>query len=392
MTATRWRGLAGGALAAAVLTAGVLVGTAGSAVAAPLGEFTVTPDTVAPGGGFTFAGTGCLPMELGEPDPQVLLYILAVNGEPVVPVRTTKGTSAPTDQVIATSRAEPTDPVPSTVAEVRGSAPADETIIDVVDVQPDGTWAVTYPPGETVAGVVFTIGALCSGYNSSFEYEPVKLTFESGPAEMYLPGFAAGAVPQVRPGLTYDVVGFFFEPGEEVSLAMDGTPGSLGTLIADENGDVAATFTVPAGMPAGQYTLTLTGLTSGITSQTVVQVLSASAPVTTTVTTVPSVTTVTTVPIAPAAPTGSTAAGGFPVTAVPVAATGTDLASAGAAGTTAGTPDASQPAGYSGGGYVDPQLASTGTDAGVLLPIGALMALAGAGLLLAGRRRAVRHH
>ena len=63
-------------------------------------------------------------------------------------------------------------------------------------------------------------------------------------------------------------VGTGFLPGESVSGVMSSEPIALGTQIADEDGTVTFTWTIPADTDLGTHTVTLTGVTSGSVAAT----------------------------------------------------------------------------------------------------------------------------
>jgi hypothetical protein len=58
-----------------------------------------------------------------------------------------------------------------------------------------------------------------------------------------------------------------FQPGEIVHGVLHSTPVDLGTVRADANGVATFTFTIPAGLEVGTHSVTMTGLTSGITAE-----------------------------------------------------------------------------------------------------------------------------
>ncbi|GAB3317766.1 hypothetical protein GCM10027451_36070 [Geodermatophilus aquaeductus] len=58
-----------------------------------------------------------------------------------------------------------------------------------------------------------------------------------------------------------------FRPGELVRGTLHSTPVDLGTVRADAAGVATFTFTVPAGLEAGAHTVSMTGLTSGVTAE-----------------------------------------------------------------------------------------------------------------------------
>ena len=77
------------------------------------------------------------------------------------------------------------------------------------------------------------------------------------------PGIVAksSSVPasELAPGKQVTRVLAGFKPGEKVTLTMHSTPVVLGTFTADANGVVTATYTIPAGAPAGEHTFVYEG-------------------------------------------------------------------------------------------------------------------------------------
>ena len=66
-------------------------------------------------------------------------------------------------------------------------------------------------------------------------------------------------------GSTQTVSATGFAAGEQVQAVLHSTPVTLGTVTAGANGAVTVSFVVPAAVGAGAHTVTLTGLTSGLT-------------------------------------------------------------------------------------------------------------------------------
>ena len=75
-------------------------------------------------------------------------------------------------------------------------------------------------------------------------------------------------VPVLERGSKQTAVGTGFQPGESVSGVMTSDPIALGTQVADEQGTVTFTWTVPADNDLGTHTVTLTGASSGSVSAT----------------------------------------------------------------------------------------------------------------------------
>jgi hypothetical protein len=68
---------------------------------------------------------------------------------------------------------------------------------------------------------------------------------------------------QAPPGTSLTVAGAGFQPGDTVQVGFNGP--SVGTATADTKGDFSVTFTVPPTLSPGQYGVTATGQTSGVT-------------------------------------------------------------------------------------------------------------------------------
>jgi len=64
------------------------------------------------------------------------------------------------------------------------------------------------------------------------------------------------------------VHGHGFEAGEKVSAVQHSTTFEIGDAVADQNGDVTFTWTVPASTELGKHSVELTGATSGSISGT----------------------------------------------------------------------------------------------------------------------------
>jgi hypothetical protein len=80
------------------------------------------------------------------------------------------------------------------------------------------------------------------------------------------PGTATAAAPTLAAGRQQTVTAGGFTPGETVRGTLYSTPIDLGTAVADAQGVVTFTFTVPADLEVGVHTVTALGLTSGTTS------------------------------------------------------------------------------------------------------------------------------
>ncbi|MBP2377548.1 hypothetical protein JOF42_001043 [Microbacterium phyllosphaerae] len=75
-------------------------------------------------------------------------------------------------------------------------------------------------------------------------------------------------VPVLERGAKQTAVGTGFEPGEEVTGVMTSAPIALGSQVADDEGTVTFTWTVPSDTDLGTHTVTLTGASSGSVAAT----------------------------------------------------------------------------------------------------------------------------
>ncbi|MFJ4998293.1 choice-of-anchor G family protein [Microbacterium sp. NPDC088619] len=73
-------------------------------------------------------------------------------------------------------------------------------------------------------------------------------------------------VPVLERGEKQTAVGTGFTPGESVTGVMTSEPIALGTKVADAQGTVTFTWTIPSGTDLGTHAVTLTGATSGSVS------------------------------------------------------------------------------------------------------------------------------
>jgi hypothetical protein len=84
------------------------------------------------------------------------------------------------------------------------------------------------------------------------------------------------SAPQAAPGASLTVTAAGYQPGEAVQVWFNGA--SVGTATADTKGTAAVSFVVPA-LAAGQYDVTATGATSGVTTTVAYTVLAGATPV-----------------------------------------------------------------------------------------------------------------
>lgn len=75
-------------------------------------------------------------------------------------------------------------------------------------------------------------------------------------------------VPVLERGDKQTAIGTGFKAGEVVTGVMNSDPLALGTQVADAEGTVTFTWTIPAGTDLGVHSVTLTGADSGSVSGT----------------------------------------------------------------------------------------------------------------------------
>lgn len=69
--------------------------------------------------------------------------------------------------------------------------------------------------------------------------------------------------PVVEQGQEQHGIGYGFEPGETVTVTVYSTPHVLGTFTADANGELHATWVIPADEEIGEHRLEMVGAASG---------------------------------------------------------------------------------------------------------------------------------
>jgi large repetitive protein len=158
---------------------------------------------------------------------------------------------------------------PSNGSEVSGTGEAGATVTIIytdgsgnkhtteVVVGDDGTWsAILSPVAADGSQISTTVTDLAGNVSSS---TVVKVAAINMSLKWY----------RNVTGTTQVAYGHNFIPGEVVTGVVSGaTPLALGTQVADSNGDVVFTFTVPTGFTLGTHKVTLTGAVSGSVNQT----------------------------------------------------------------------------------------------------------------------------
>lgn len=173
------------------------------------------------------------------------------------------------------------------------------------------TWTIEEPamPGAIGVGLyLYEAGQAGElAFLDPFEYsDEVALSCAQENVTLAFPGYTGSVVAGGT--LQIDAAGFL--PGEEVVITMYSTPVVLATLLADTQGRVVTTVTIPADTAAGSHTIEVAGRTSGLSVRLPIQVLAAGGGTTTTTTAPPRTTTTRSGPVLAA--TGTTASAMIP--------------------------------------------------------------------------------
>ncbi|MCL2803671.1 MAG: Ig-like domain-containing protein, partial [Micrococcales bacterium] len=154
------------------------------------------------------------------------------------------------------------EPEPSDGTEITGNGDPGDTItitdkdgnpVGSTIVGPDGRWTVK-PNKPLNEGDIVTITATDPAGNTTTK-----------PWRIGLPRVVLEH-PVRYAGQKQTVTGLNFQPGESVSAVMESDQLKLGTKVADANGKVTWTFTVPLGTELGPHSIVLTGPLSGTVS------------------------------------------------------------------------------------------------------------------------------
>ena len=175
------------------------------------------------------------------------------------------------------------------------SSPSDFVADTLVDGDGDGDWELTYsvPSDEPEGEITFyafclyeqwpidviaegTTAAVPDDYVITAQYEPVVFTVTAPPVTTTTtstivttttttaPAPAIVASPtNVFPGDTIAVNASGFKPGSDVVITLESDPVNLGTFVADSAGRIATNIVVPTDFPAGNHTIKLTGTDIG---------------------------------------------------------------------------------------------------------------------------------
>ena len=172
------------------------------------------------------------------------------------------------------------------------SSPSDFVADTLVDG--DGDWELSYtvPSDEAEGAITFygfclyeqwpdtqpegTTAAVPADYFITAEYEPVTFTVTAPPITTTTtstivtttvtspPTPTIVAAPtNVLPGDTIAVNASGFKPGSNVVITLESDPVNLGTYVADSAGRIATNIVVPTDFPAGNHSIKLTGTDIG---------------------------------------------------------------------------------------------------------------------------------
>jgi hypothetical protein len=151
----------------------------------------------------------------------------------------------------------------------RVAEPVTVTFVTPVGVAPATVHPMTYigtvDPGDLTADLYRFDGWYSAASGGSPLSLPMTVT---GDTTLYARWVARDVVAPAdsKPGDSITVSGTGFEPGESVAIELHSDPVLLGTLVANGSGAISGTFTIPAGVPAGNHSLVLTGSVTGVSS------------------------------------------------------------------------------------------------------------------------------
>ncbi|MDR0284773.1 MAG: Ig-like domain-containing protein [Propionibacteriaceae bacterium] len=123
-----------------------------------------------------------------------------------------------------------------------------------------GTWTFVVP-GDGISGPISAVAVDKAGNTSTLALGQVTLPRPTV-------GLSAASV---KPGATITIVGQDWVAGEQVAVTVNSQPVGGGTYVVGDDGTLPTlTYTVPTGLPAGTYTVVVTGTASGPVTATFV--------------------------------------------------------------------------------------------------------------------------
>ncbi|OCG73591.1 Ig-like domain-containing protein [Microbacterium sediminis] len=224
------------------------------------GTWSVTPDQPLDEGTHTFTATQ--EDALGNVSPESNPVIITVDSvAPAAPVITSPAdgdeVTDPTPVIEGTG--EPGATVEVVITDEDGNETSYETVVGS-----DGTWSVTptAPLGQGQHTIVAT--QTDPAGNVSPASDPVVIdVVVVEPGEGDAPLRIWIREPVVERGQEQHGIGYGFEPGETVTVTVHSTPHVLGTFTADANGELHATWVIPADEELGLHHLVMEGAVSG---------------------------------------------------------------------------------------------------------------------------------
>lgn len=330
----------------ALLSVAALAGAAGALLLAPAAgadPAPVTPtmhadsDHYQPGDSITISGTGCLGGNSGTT------------------------AAATTDPATTAAAAAADDPAGSVNVDIAGIGSSSAT------AELGGTWSAS-PVFITddVAPGDYTVTASCTiaqvvGVPITISYDPITVHVNAPPPPVLTPSATCAGCSGVNPGGVVTVSGSQFQPGEQVTVQLQGYDPATYTASNDAQGAFTARpIVIRADQPAGQLPLTLRGTAGSSVDLTVTVVVPNTGGGN-----------------ADSGDFGGNGGTGSGTDAGPVTTTGTG-------GTSSGT-SSSFPSGRRTSAATLP---ATGTDATWPGLLGGVLVATGAGLVWLGRRRA----
>ncbi|MDR0837098.1 MAG: Ig-like domain-containing protein [Propionibacteriaceae bacterium] len=215
-----------------------------TAIVAPEGTWSCAPTTPLPDGEHSVKATETDPDgRVAGPSAEVTFNVdSSIPAPPKV--------NTPTDGKTITGTGEPGNTID--ITDGNGNTLCTTT------VAPDGTWSCipANPPAE---GSVITVT----------QTNPLGNTSSGVDIRIGMP-YVALDVKNMQHGSQTEQIarGYNFQPGEVVTATMHSDPLDLGTQVANTNGQVVFTWTVPAATPVGTHEVVLDGSRSGQVSDT----------------------------------------------------------------------------------------------------------------------------
>jgi hypothetical protein len=203
-------------------------------------------------------------------------------GTPTTPVTSATAVSSPTTATASAPAltVSSSSGLPGATITANGSGFQPNETVDVTlngqdvgspTVNGQGTWSLSFKVPQMAPG---QYGLLAKG-RAMGDTASTSFTINQGGATLTF------NPTQAAPGTQLTVTGAGFQAGETATLSFNGP--TVSTATADTNGNVTWTFTVPPTLAAGQYGVTATGETSGVTVNATYTLVAGPTPVATAV-------------------------------------------------------------------------------------------------------------